>query len=93
MANTGFCVGSTKQELVEHLKQPLNKLKKDVLTILRLGIYQILFCEKIPESAAVNESVKLTKNNNCAYACGLVNAVLRQVRAEDLTSASNWNFC
>lgn len=68
----------------KYLKQPINKLKKDVLTILRLGIYQLLFCEKIPDSAAVNESVKLSKNNSCAYACSLINAVLRQVTASAL---------
>lgn len=74
---------------LKHLKQPINKLKKDVLTILRLGIYQLLFCEKIPDSASVNESVKLSKNNNCAYACGLINAVLRQVTANDLNTDSS----
>ena len=63
----------------EYLKQPVNKLKKDVLTILRLGTYQIVFSEKIPESAAVNESVKLAKNNKCGHASGLINAVLRNV--------------
>ena len=63
----------------KYLKQPVNKLKKDVLTILRLGTYQIVFSEKIPESAAVNESVKLAKNNKCGHASGLINAVLRNV--------------
>lgn len=62
-----------------NLQQPINKLKKDVLVILRLGVYQIIFSDKIPTSAAVNESVKLTKVNKCHYASGLVNAVLRKV--------------
>ena len=62
-----------------NLQQPINKLKKEVLVILRLGVYQIIFSDKIPVSAAVNESVKLTKNNKCAFASGLVNAVLRKV--------------
>ena len=61
----------------KYLKTPLNRLKKDVLTILRLGVYQLFFSQKVPESAAVNESVKLTKANKCAYASSLVNAVLR----------------
>lgn len=46
-----------------YLSQPLKKLKPQVLTALRLGAYQILFMDKIPDSAAVNESVKLVKKN------------------------------
>ncbi len=61
------------------LAEPISKLKKDVLVILRLGTYQLLFSDKIPDSAAVNESVKLAKNNKCGFASGLVNAVLRNV--------------
>ncbi len=61
------------------LNRPLKKLKPQVLTILRLGAYQILFMDKVPVSAAVNESVKLTKKHGCAFASGLVNAVLRKV--------------
>ncbi len=68
-----------------NLQQPINKLKKDVLVILRLGVYQIIFSDKIPTSAAVNESVKLTKANKCHYASGLVNAVLRKVGDEGFT--------
>ncbi|MBR4050957.1 MAG: 16S rRNA (cytosine(967)-C(5))-methyltransferase RsmB [Clostridia bacterium] len=68
--------------LSRHLKQPLKKLKPQVLTALRLGTYQLLFMDKIPVSAAVNESVTLVKKNGCAFASGLVNAVLRAVSKE-----------
>ena len=61
------------------LKQPIKKLRTEVLTALRLGVYQIKFMDKVPISAAVNESVKLVKTNGCAYASGLVNSVLRKV--------------
>lgn len=61
------------------LKQPIKKLKPELLVILRLGTYQILFMDKIPDSAAVNESVLLAKSNKCDFATGLVNAVLRKV--------------
>lgn len=44
-----------------YLRQPLKKLKPEVLIALRLGAYQLLFMDRIPESAAVNESVKLAK--------------------------------
>lgn len=63
----------------EYLSQPISKLKKEILVILRLGTYQLLFSDKIPVSAAVNESVKLAKSNKSAYASGLVNAVLRKI--------------
>lgn len=68
--------------LSRHLKQPLKKLKPQVLTALRLGTYQLLFMDKIPVSAAVNETVTLVKKNGCAFASGLVNAVLRAVSKE-----------
>ncbi len=67
-----------------YLSQPLNKLKKEPLTVLRLGVFQILFSNKVPQSAAVNECVKLAKAN-CKYASGMVNAVLRKVSMCDLT--------
>lgn len=63
----------------KHLTGKISKLKPEVLVILRLGAYQILFSDKIPNSAAVNESVKLAKNNRCGFAAGLCNAVLRAI--------------
>ena len=71
-------------QLAANLKQPLKKLKPQVLTVLRLGAYQLLFMDKVPESAAVNESVKLIKANGCSFASGLVNAVLRNVAKKGL---------
>lgn len=62
-----------------HLKQSINKLKPEVLVILRKGAYQILFMDKIPVSAAINESVNLSKKNKCVFASGLINAVLRNI--------------
>lgn len=50
----------------------------EVATTLRMGFYQIAFLEKIPKSAAVNESVELTKRARKSSAAGLVNAVLRK---------------
>lgn len=59
----------------------VNKLEPKVLDILRLGSYQILFMERIPDSAAVNESVGISKKLGYARAAGLVNAVLRKISA------------
>lgn len=59
----------------EHLQPPL-------LDILRMGLYQLLFLDKIPVSAAVNESVELAKASGRGSAAGLVNAVLRRAARE-----------
>lgn len=64
-----------------NLNKPIKKLKPQVLTILRIGAYQLLFMQKIPVSAAVNEAVKCAKKHGCDYACSLINAVLRKVSA------------
>ncbi len=59
---------------------PLKKLEDHVLNTLRMGLYQLLFLDKIPNSAAVNESVKLAKKyGKNPRSSGLVNAVLRAV--------------
>ncbi len=63
----------------KYLSQPITKLKTPVLTALRIGAYQILFMDKIPERAAVNETVNLIKKGKFSYASGLVNAVLRKI--------------
>ena len=70
--------------LSQFLTQPLKKLNPQVLTILRMGVYQIKFMDKVPDSAAVNESVKLVKKVKCAFASGLVNSVLRKVSTSDI---------
>jgi 16S rRNA (cytosine967-C5)-methyltransferase len=57
----------------------LPKLHPQVLDILRLSVYQLLFLSKIPVNAAVNEGVTLTRKNANPRAAGLVNAVLRRV--------------
>ncbi len=54
----------------------------EVLTALRLGAYQILFLDRVPKHAAVNESVELAKSGPRRSAAGLVNAVLRKIERE-----------
>jgi 16S rRNA (cytosine967-C5)-methyltransferase len=56
-----------------------SKMEPLVLDILRLSVYQLVFLSKIPQSAAVNEGVTLTKKHSNPRAAGLVNAVLRKV--------------
>ena len=59
------------------LQKPLTKLDPQVRAVLRCGLYQIKYTD-VPASAAVNESVNLTKNLGKTSASGLVNAVLRR---------------
>lgn len=61
----------------------LNKISPYVKNILRMGIYQIKYMDKIPKSAAVNESVKLARRFGGAKSAGFVNAVLRKIAAAD----------
>lgn len=60
-------------------KIKLKKLSAYILIILRMGVYQIMFADRIPESAAVNESVKLAKRYGHSASAGFVNGVLRSV--------------
>lgn len=60
-------------------KRSAAKIQPEVHGILRLGVYQLVFLDRVPASAAVGESVELTKVCKVAYASGFVNAVLRQV--------------
>ncbi len=55
------------------------RLERFVLNLLRLGLYQILFMDRVPVSAAVNESVEMAKASGKEEAAGFVNAVLRRV--------------
>jgi 16S rRNA (cytosine967-C5)-methyltransferase len=55
----------------------LEKLERSVLLLLRLGLYQLFFLDRVPASAAVNETVKLAHVHS-PRAAGFINAVLRQ---------------
>ncbi len=57
----------------------LSQLSPKVLEILRLGAYQLLFLDRVPDSAAVNESVELAKTQGQGKASGFVNGVLRSL--------------
>lgn len=57
--------------------KPLHKLDKSVVNVLKMGVYQLLYMDNVPDNAAVNESVILTKQCGKSSAAGFVNAVLR----------------
>lgn len=58
-------------------KIAFEKLDKAAVQILRTGLYQLLYMPSVPESAAVNESVKMCKKLKCFSAQGFVNGMLR----------------
>ncbi len=55
----------------------VGKLQPEVAGILRTAAYQMMYMDAVPESAAVNEAVELTRRMRVPRAAGLVNAVLR----------------
>lgn len=77
----------------KHSSIELKNINSKVLQILRLGVYQILFVNSVPDSAAVNESVELAKYSGNSKAKGYVNAVLRNCirNKEKLLDFSNVN--
>ena len=64
-----------------YCSQKIDHLQKPLADILRLGAYQIVFLDRVPDSAAVNTSVELCRDCGRGQASGLVNAVLRKVAA------------
>ncbi len=60
-------------------KIKLKKIHPIILIILKIGIYQLIFMDKIPPSAAVNESVNLAKKHGHRGTVGFVNGILRNI--------------
>ena len=65
--------------------QKLDHLQPPLTDILRIGAYQILFLDRVPDSAAVHTSVELAKGAGRGQAAGLINAVLRRLCREKET--------
>ena len=78
---------SMKLTLDEIIKKYSNiKIKKIsiwILNVLRMGTYQIIFLDKVPKSAAVNESVNLAKRYGHKASSNFVNAILRKINKSD----------
>ena len=77
--------------LNKYLKKPIIKTPPYTAAVLKTATYQILYMEKIPSSAAVNEAVKLMKKSKEKGNSGLVNAVLRKVAEEGETLLKSVN--
>ena len=69
------------------LKRPGAEMHISLIVALRLGAYQLLFLDRIPDHAAITESVELAKQGDSPYAAGMVNAVLRKLALEPKATA------
>lgn len=56
---------------------PFRKIEPSTLIILRMGLYQIVYMDKVPDNAAVNESVNLAKKKKLYKSSGFINGMLR----------------
>ena len=60
-------------------KMPLKKIMPQVLDAMRIAAYQLVFLQRIPVSAAINESIKLVKKQANPRAASFANGVLRSL--------------
>lgn len=70
--------------LSSFIKTPLKKVSPLSLEALRCALYQIMFMDKIPNSAAVNESVRIVKSSKERYNAAFVNGVLRNILRSEI---------
>jgi 16S rRNA (cytosine967-C5)-methyltransferase len=69
----------TLDAIIDRLaKQPAHRQPPELRQLLRLGLYQLRYLDRIPESAAVNTTVDLAKANDLTGLTGVVNGILRQ---------------
>ena len=60
-------------------KTPVKKMKPIIMLLLEISVYQLFFMDRVPDSAAINEAVKLTKKRGLTGLSGFVNGVLRNI--------------
>ena len=63
-------------------RKPVEGLPRDVRNLLRMGLYQLLWLDRVPARAAVHTAVALAKRRRRGNLAGLVNAVLRRASSE-----------
>ncbi len=69
----------TLDAIIDRLaKQPADRQPPNLKQLLRLGLYQLRYLDRVPESAAVNTTVDLAKTNGLTGLAGVVNGILRQ---------------
>ncbi|MGM0682057.1 MAG: transcription antitermination factor NusB, partial [Thermodesulfobacteriota bacterium] len=78
-------------------RHPLSKMKEFTLQALRVGAFQLLFMDRIPISAAVNETVKAVRNAYqpkwlVSYVNGVLRALSKDGYRPDLWGEDNWSL-
>ena len=69
--------------IIDHCSRtPLKKIDPPVLTALRLGVFQLVYLDRVPPSAAVNTTVELIKSMAPHWVVRFANAVLRRAAAD-----------
>lgn len=63
----------------QYAKVKTSKMKKPIRAMMRMGAYQILYMDAVPDAAACNETVKLAQKKGFATLKGFVNGVLRNI--------------
>ena len=92
---TALFLGSLSREITidaildPHLKKGVSGLDPEIRAILRSGVYQIKWMDRVPDHAAIDESVKLCRAFRKTSASGLVNAVLRKIADSDIGQIFN----
>lgn len=70
-------LGTIDWYLEQCVNRPLPKILPEILNVLRLSVYQLLYMERIPQAAACNEAVKLARSVSHEGSAKFVNGVLR----------------
>lgn len=70
-------LGTLDWYLAQCVTRPLDKVQSEILCVLRMSAYQLLYMERIPASAACNEAVKLARSISNEGSAKFVNGVLR----------------
>lgn len=60
-------------------KTPVKKMKPVIMLLLEISVYQLFFMDRVPDSATINEAVKLAKKRGFTGLSGFVNGVLRNI--------------
>ena len=60
-------------------KTPVKKMKPVIMLLVEISVYQLFFMDRVPDSAAINEAVKLAKKRGLTGLSGFVNGVLRNI--------------
>lgn len=73
---------------------PVNKMKPLIRCLIRMSVYQIIYMDRVPDSAAINEAVKLAKKRKFVNLSGFVNGLLRNVsrNKEQAIDTDDWSI-